>query len=447
MWVETIRHTWRQANKRPVRTGLILLQVALGVWAVTTILGALFLLQGRLDDRQYIDVLFCRVIEPLYDASGQRAGYRTLPVFDGSEVDALLGGSDHLSSVAIANYALYDVAKVAENWWQVNGVEMVSAGYGEIAGLDMLQGSFFTTEDVVQGNRVVLISDQAAAILFPDGEALGREITFYHSQNRDFGDTFTVVGIFRTPDAMKRISYNQVHYLIPYISYRTAVADQGKGSGSSAGEGAGMGATSGVGAGVGTTFITLSYRLYAKAKPGKTAEAMADMDLILRQLHGEDVPIEIIRGTGGPADDIAGEMTGPLLILGALALTALVVGSIGIFTTMLISVVERTREMALRRALGATRGAVVRQVVMEAMLLSLAGGLVGVVAAAFTGTGIMQALSSNWGAAGSFTGGLPPPAALSALALAILVGGLFGLYPAWQAAAIPPAEGIREGII
>ncbi|MBX6377119.1 MAG: FtsX-like permease family protein, partial [Clostridia bacterium] len=124
------------------------------------------------------------------------------------------------------------------------------------------------------------------------------------------------------------------------------------------------------------------------------------------------------------------------LMLGAIAAISLVVGGIGIMNILLVSVRERTREIGVRMAVGARRRDILAQFLLEAVLLSLAGGLVGV--AAGVGGATALARLGNWPAA------VPADAVLVALGFAVAVGLFFGVYPAVQASRLDPVQALRS---
>jgi putative ABC transport system permease protein len=124
------------------------------------------------------------------------------------------------------------------------------------------------------------------------------------------------------------------------------------------------------------------------------------------------------------------------IVLGSIAAISLLVGGIGIMNIMLASVTERTREIGIRRALGATRADIVLQFLTEALLLSLAGGAIGV------------ALGISVPAIVSHFAGLVTIVKMDSLILAftisVLIGMIFGIYPAFRAAALSPIEALRH---
>ncbi|HEY0052972.1 MAG TPA: FtsX-like permease family protein, partial [Caulobacteraceae bacterium] len=124
------------------------------------------------------------------------------------------------------------------------------------------------------------------------------------------------------------------------------------------------------------------------------------------------------------------------ILLAAVAGVSLIVGGVGIMNIMLVSVTERTREIGLRMAVGAKRSDVLAQFALEAVALSLGGGLIGL-ALGVAGALIMSQFG-DWPAA------IPPWAAPLALGFSTFVGVVFGAYPAWRAAQLDPIEALRR---
>lgn len=130
-----------------------------------------------------------------------------------------------------------------------------------------------------------------------------------------------------------------------------------------------------------------------------------------------------------------------LLILGAIASVSLVVGSIGIMNIMLVSVVERTREIGLRKALGAKRSDILVQFLTESAMLSLCGGVAGIL----LGWVIINVVSAIAVSAGlPFEAMLPLDVVALAVGVSLLVGLISGIYPAFRAARLDPIEALRH---
>jgi len=178
---------------------------------------------------------------------------------------------------------------------------------------------------------------------------------------------------------------------------------------------------------------------------GVSVDPAADMDTtnaritaLLRQRHdlaiSEDDDFAVFDQTSllAAASSITGTLT---LLLGGIASISLVVGGIGIMNIMLVSVRERTREIGIRKAIGARGSDILAQFLVEALTLSLLGGLIGVA----IGLGVSALIARVAGWSFAFT-----PATLGAAVLSsVLVGVVFGVWPARQAARLDPIAALR----
>jgi putative ABC transport system permease protein len=173
--------------------------------------------------------------------------------------------------------------------------------------------------------------------------------------------------------------------------------------------------------------------VYLRADPDRVEETRELVPSAVSPAAPEEVQVS------RPSDALAARaaadsaLTGLFLGLGAVAL---LVGGIGIANTMVISVLERRSEIGLRRALGATRGHVRAQFVVESLLLALGGGLAGVLIGALVTGG--YARTRDW------TTVIPPEALLGGLAAALIIGAAAGLYPASRAARLSPTDALRS---
>lgn len=173
--------------------------------------------------------------------------------------------------------------------------------------------------------------------------------------------------------------------------------------------------------------------LYVRADP----ESLNDVAEVIPATVNPQQPdaVEVTR----PADALLARraadqaLTGLLIGLGAVAL---LVAGVAIANIMVMSVLERRTEIGVRRALGATRGHIRMQFLVESMLLALIGGVAGTV----LGAAITAAFAANRG----LTLDVPPAGIVASIGVALLVGALAGLYPARRAARIPPAEAVRK---
>ena len=185
--------------------------------------------------------------------------------------------------------------------------------------------------------------------------------------------------------------------------------------------------------------------VFVKAKPGRIYEAVEDARTLLadRALDNMEVNGEYLQDSNRYLTEQLKTIT---LFLGAFAFIAVLVSAIGILSIMLVSVVERTREIGLRQALGASKRIIVGQILNESLVFSAAGSVLGLIAAYFTAPALISTiLEEAIYTSLSDVGGLHPHAAALALLVAVVMGQLFGLYPAWQAAKMAPVDALREG--
>ena len=173
-------------------------------------------------------------------------------------------------------------------------------------------------------------------------------------------------------------------------------------------------------------------RIYVRAEVARTAEVAGMLARATHPQHPSQVAVS--RPAEALLARLAAADAGTTLLLG-LGAVALLVGGIGIANVMVISVLERRGEIGLRRALGATRGHVAVQFLVESLVLGAAGGTIGVLA----GTAVTHTLAYRNG----WQPLIPPLAVAAGLAAAVIIGAVAGVYPAMRAARLAPTEALR----
>ena len=149
------------------------------------------------------------------------------------------------------------------------------------------------------------------------------------------------------------------------------------------------------------------------------------------------------------AESILGVFNGLIasagMLLSAIAALSLLVGGIGIMNIMLVSVTERTREIGLRKALGAKRNLILLQFIVESATLSLVGGLIGMAIAYTMGSAVtILTQSLKWPNESGLATPFPVPAAVGAMAFSAFIGVIFGFYPALSASRLDPIVALRR---
>jgi putative ABC transport system permease protein len=276
------------------------------------------------------------------------------------------------------------------NWQQIDG------------GGDIYPGRNFTAQEAQAGDRVVIVNDELASQLFGDSDPLDKSVTIG-------GVPFTVLGVYHY-QASFLSGGNQARAIIPIESAKRQINASW--------------------ADIGIAVI-----------PAKTAtrnEAIDDVIAAMRANRGlrpgADNNFAII--TQDQIFDVYNKIFGAFfLVMIVLSAVGLIVGGVGVIAIMMISVTERTREIGVRKALGATRGTILWQFLVEAVTLTGIGAMIGLV----LGTVVSMIIKSATPIAAS----VPPWAVLAALATSAVTGVLFGMLPAARAAKLDPVTALR----
>jgi len=405
MALDTLR-----ANK--LRSGLTILGIVIGVTTVITISSVINGLNNRVSDfvtsmgSNIIWVFHMPVIgvRPTTEQLTRKKlniddveALRTLP-----HVVAADGGIQHVKSVfRVGDVSVkYNGRKIAGTILQGSTVQV-----GQVYDLTFLQGRMFTDAEDERRDHVVLLGHDTWEELFGDQPAIGKEV------NIESG-LYTVIGVL---DKQKQIfgggknpQDNQVYF--PLGTFHNLHPEDKE--------------------------MWVSVKYDDPKNKSLVQEEIRDMLRIRRKVKVQaDDNFEIF----GPDSltKLWGQLTGGLvLFMIAVSSVGLMVGGVGVMNIMLVSVTERTREIGVRKALGATKRALMTQFTTEAVTLSAVGGVIGLIVGAiftwivyFLPIGLPAALSTVW--------------VITGFTVSCLIGLLFGIYPAWKAANLDPIEALR----
>jgi putative ABC transport system permease protein len=172
---------------------------------------------------------------------------------------------------------------------------------------------------------------------------------------------------------------------------------------------------------------------------GKLNQTQQDIQQLLLERHSNtaDFTVKTQNDLLSTANKVSRTLT---ILLGAIAGISLVVGGIGIMNIMLVSVTERTREIGIRKAVGASSGDILMQFIIEAVIVTLAGGIIGVI------VGVVAARVANgqdFGTGSPVTTVVTPLSIFAAFGVSVLIGLFFGIYPAFRASRLDPIEALR----
>lgn len=284
-----------------------------------------------------------------------------------------------------------------------------SADYLEVEGGEIETGRFFTDDETRAVARVVVLGSTVKDELFGQSEALGQTI-------RAKNTTLTVVGIIKERGTVAFQDFDD-QILLPVTTMQKLI--------------------------VGVNHLGL-----LRLKVDSTAnvdQAIENVEKTLRERHG-------IKDQTGASDDFSVRSSldaltaletitnGLKFFLAAMAALSLLVGGIGIMNIMLIRVVERTREIGLRQAVGARRFDVMTQFLIEAAAITLSGGVIGIIIGEFLSF-VVALIAQQLGYAWPFS--FSPLAIIMAVTVSIAVGLIFGLYPAAKASKLNPIEALH----
>ncbi len=280
--------------------------------------------------------------------------------------------------------------------------------YYEVEDLNLLLGRFLLTTDVDCNNYVCVINETTATDLIGYLDCVGEEISLD-------GMKFTVIGVLEDNDSSLTATFSSGS-MVAYIPYTTLLR-----------------LSSSIG-----TDITEFYVSAEEDSDTTTAEA-AITALLMEKFEEDEDAFEV--SSQSVLEDTVSSITSILTaLLGGIAAISLLVGGIGIMNIMLVTVTERTREIGIRKAIGATRGVILRQFLIEAIVICMIGCTIGI----FLSWVILQLVSVVTASMSlSFT--MNGSVILIAIAFCFVIGVVFGLYPANKAAKMKPIDALHYG--
>jgi putative ABC transport system permease protein len=276
--------------------------------------------------------------------------------------------------------------------------------YMDILGGTLLRGRFFSPAEL-DGEPVVVVEEESAQRLFGRMDPLGRRL-------RIGGVALTVIGLYQRPANIFEPPGQQIGAIIPFQTARRNYRyDE-------------------------TNGLFISVKSWPSvAVPDAKDLAIAALRKVRRLRPGMPNTFDVI--TQDQILDTIGSLTTAFFgVMVALSSVALLVGGIGVMAIMMVSVTDRTREIGLRKAVGATRREILWQFLVEAATLTLIGGILGIV----VGLGVGQVLKLVL----HLASGVPLWSAVLATLVSIAIGLTFGLYPANRAARMDPVEALRH---
>ncbi len=295
----------------------------------------------------------------------------------------------------------YVVIYQNKNW--TTSVSGVSYNYLDVNNWFMKSGRFLSEKNVQNRERVAVVGKTVVKNLFGDEDPVGAEI-------RVKNIPFRIIGVLNSKGSGAMGNDQDDMVIIPYTTAMERVE--------------------------GIDYLRMIY-VVGKDENG-IDRLQSDIENLLRVRHGikdtnlDDFNIQNMNSIMETMEETTGTLT---LFLGAVAAISLVVGGIGIMNIMLVSVTERTREIGVRKALGATYSVIVTQFLIEAVVISLMGGIIGII----LGIGSSKLI----GMASGMSTVISVPTIVMSFAFSMAIGLIFGIYPARKAAKLNPIDALH----
>lgn len=415
--IDSIRVALRAMQVNKLRTALTMLGVMIGVAAVIALLSIGRGVQATVNDRITAlgsNLLF--VTPGRQQQPGMRAASAaTATTLTAEDAEAIVRSGRVPQVVAIAPESATGLQIIAGNRNTFTRVAGITPAFSAVRNFGVSEGTFITREHIETRALVAVLGAQTKGQLYGNRNAVGETIRIGHLSLR-------VVGVLEAKGAQGQANQDEV-VLIPLSTMQTR-----------------LNRVRAIRGGYPVSLISVQL---ADEKVETAQEAAEQIGELLRQRHRvaqDDFVVRSQRDLLATANQVAAFIT---MFLGSVAALSLLIGGIGIMNIMLVSVSERTREIGVRKAIGAKRKQILSQFITEAAVVSLCGGCIGIV----LGVGGSRLLNGI-----RFGGEQSEPiqtivnvdAVVLAFVVSALVGVVFGVYPAVKASRLSPIEALRH---
>ena len=401
MYKESFLMAWASLIANKMRSILTMLGIIIGVAAVIALVS---IGNGvKQDIQNSISSLGSNLLMVMPGASrtpGVRPSAGSMKSLKVSDYEAI-SKLDGVRAASPMTNGSYVVIYQNKNW--TTSVSGVSYNYLDVNNWSMKSGRFLSEKNVQNRERVAVVGKTVVKNLFGDEDPVGAEI-------RVKNIPFRIIGVLNSKGSGAMGNDQDDMVIIPYTTAMERVE--------------------------GVDYLRMIY-VVGKDENG-IDRLQSDIENLLRVRHGikdtnlDDFNIQNMNSIMETMEETTGTLT---LFLGAVAAISLVVGGIGIMNIMLVSVTERTREIGVRKALGATYSVIVTQFLIEAVVISLMGGIIGII----LGIGSSKLI----GMASGMSTVISVPTIVMSFAFSMAIGLIFGIYPARKAAKLNPIDALH----
>ena len=401
MYKESFLMAWASLIANKMRSILTMLGIIIGVAAVIALVS---IGNGvKQDIQNSISSLGSNLLMVMPGAPrtpGVRPSAGSMKSLKVSDYEAI-AKLDGVKAASLMTNGSYVVIYQNKNW--TTSVSGVSYNYLDVNNWSMKSGRFLSEKNVQNRERVAVVGKTVVKNLFGDEDPVGAEI-------RVKNIPFRIIGVLNSKGSGAMGNDQDDMVIIPYTTAMERVE--------------------------GVDYLRMIY-VVGKDENG-IDRLQSDIENLLRVRHGikdtnlDDFNIQNMNSIMETMEETTGTLT---LFLGAVAAISLVVGGIGIMNIMLVSVTERTREIGVRKALGATYSVIVTQFLIEAVVISLMGGIIGII----LGIGSSKLI----GMASGMSTVISVPTIVMSFAFSMAIGLIFGIYPARKAAKLNPIDALH----
>ncbi len=404
-WLNFLATVWLGLSTHKLRSFLTILGVVIGIASVITLMSV-----GKgatasiLENIQSMGSDLVNIRPGARTFGGVRgAAANTLTMED---AEAIADQVSYISLVAPTYSSNLHVVVGSEN--MNSSVSGVTPEYWEVQNLEVANGAFFTEYDYQRSAKVAVLGSSVKETLFGDDDPIGQRM-------RMGSIIVTVIGVLQSEGGMMMGPDDAIY--IPLTALQQTVAQPRTAQAE-------------------RVVSSISLRISDEEQADYVVEEITSL---LRERHrlvpgaDDDFNIMSMQEIAETMQETTQTLT---ILLGSIAAIALLVGGIGVMNIMLVSVLERTREIGIRKALGARERDIWIQFLAEAASLSFAGGIIGVV--------IGWAVSFIIDYSGLMTTVVTADVVILAVSVSVGIGLFFGFYPAWNASRLNPIEALRS---